>query len=182
MQDLGTMTDQLGEETAGAASQRALDEERFMNWVDNIAQVHGARAVVNDDLYWAPLTKPLSESTVAILTSIGVHLKSDPPFDILDEGGDTSIRFIPGDVDTNDLMATHGHVDTQSVNEDINVALPLDRLREMAASGRVGRVAATHYGVMGWCPPVEKMRDEVAPQIIERLKSDAVDAVLLVPG
>lgn len=176
------MSDAKEKESGGAVAQRRLDEERFLNWVENIAAVHGARAVVNDDLYWAPLNKPLSGCNVAILTSIGVHLKEDPPFDILSEDGDTSIRFIPGDVDTSELIATHGHVDTHAANEDINVALPLDRLREMAASGRVGGVANTHYGIMGWCPPVEKMRDEVAPQIIETMKQDDVDAALLVPG
>ena len=59
---------------------------------------------------------------------------------------------------------------------------PIDRLREFAEAGRIGGVAPTHYGIMGFCPPVERMRDEVGVQIAKRLRDDAVDAVLLVAG
>ena len=35
---------------------------------------------------------------------------------------------------------------------------------------------------MGFCPPVERMRDEVGVQIADRLHEEGVDAVLLVAG
>lgn len=172
----------MTEETTGAATQRAMDEERFHKWMKNIVELHNGRAIINDELYWTPVAKPIQESTVAIVSSIGIHHRSEPAFDILDEEGDISIRFIPRDVDSSQLMATHGHVDTQSANQDINIALPIDRLREFAEQGRIGGVANTHYGIMGWCPPVDRMRDEAAPQIIDRMKNDEVDIALLVPG
>ena len=168
---------------SASSVERALDAERFERWARKLPEVHeGAAVIVNDELYWTPLVKPLAESTMAIVSSFGVHERDDEAFDLLDPEGDLSIRFIPGTIDATTLAASHGHVDTTSANTDINVAFPIDRLRELVDEGRIGRVADTHYGIMGWCPRVERMRDEVAPQIIERLRTEAVDAVLLVPG
>ena len=158
-------------------------QQRFRDWAASLSGSHeGGHFVPNERLYWTPLTKPLAECTVALVSSAGVHLRSQAPFDLLDPLGDPTIREIPGDTDTADLKASHAHVDTAPANEDINCVLPLDRLREFAEAGRIGRVAPTHYGIMGFCPPVERMRDEVGLQIARRLKEEAVDAVLLVAG
>lgn len=170
-------------ESSGAAIQRALEAKRFEDWKRDVFAAHdGHTPVINDQLYWSPLDKPLSHCTVAIVSSVGVHRKFDVPFDIENPEGDPSVRFIPDSTSSADLVATHGHLDTSSMNRDINVGFPIDRLRELVGEGRVGAVAKTHYGIMGWCPRVERMRDEVAPQMINRLKQDNVDAVVLVPG
>ncbi|MCC7103705.1 MAG: hypothetical protein IT307_01060 [Chloroflexi bacterium] len=163
--------------------QRQIEAERFEKWKKNIEGTHaGGHFLPNDRLYWSPLTRPLSQATVALVTSIGVHLKTQQPFDILDPHGDPTIRDIPGDVDTRDLMATHGHVDTGPANTDPNVALPIDRLRELVAAGRVGAAARRHYGLMGFCPAIERMRDEVGPEIARRMHEDGVDAAILTAG
>lgn len=170
-------------ESSGAAVQRALEKERFENWKRDVFAAHDGHApVINEELYWSPLDKPLSRCSVAIVSTLGVHGTSDVPFDIENPEGDPSIRYIPEGTNSADLMATHGHLDTDSMNRDINVGFPIDRLRDLVSEGRVGALAKTHYGIMGWCPRVERMRDEVAPQIIRRLEKDNVDAVLLVPG
>ena len=56
---------------------------------------------------------------------------------------------------------------------------PLDRLRELAAEGVIGSVAATHYAFMGATDPVQM--EPYAREVASQLKSDAVDAVLLSP-
>ena len=56
---------------------------------------------------------------------------------------------------------------------------PLDRLRELAAEGVIGSVAATHYSFMGAMDPVQM--EPYAREVASQLKSDAVDAVLLSP-
>lgn len=56
---------------------------------------------------------------------------------------------------------------------------PLDRLRELAAEGVIGSVAATHYSFMGATDPVQM--EGYARDVAARLKSDGVDAVLLSP-
>lgn len=158
-------------------------EQRIKDWSASLAKSHeGGHFVPNDELYWTPLAKPLKDCTVALVSSTGVHLKSQEPFDLLEPLGDPTIREIPGDVDSAELMASHAHVDTVPANEDINCVFPIDRLREFAEAGRIARVAPTHYGIMGFCPPVERMRDEVGTQIARQLHQEGVDAALLVAG
>ena len=48
-------------------------------------------AFEHDDSPFAPLRKPLSEAKVALVTTAGLHLRGDRPFD----SGDQSYRVIP---------------------------------------------------------------------------------------
>lgn len=125
---------------------------------------------------WTPLSKPLSACRVALVTSCGVYLRSDPPFDL---SGDPSFRELPASVSAADIGLAHAHYDHQSAQADLNVVFPLDRLRELAAEGRIGAVAPRHYSFMG-ATPAEGIR-ETAPEVARRLKADAVDVVLLTP-
>ena len=45
----------------------------------------------NDTAPWAPWTKELSNSKVALVSSAGLHLRNDQPF----KGGDPTYRVIP---------------------------------------------------------------------------------------
>jgi D-proline reductase (dithiol) PrdB len=158
-------------------------EQRINDWSASLAKSHeGGHFLPNEELYWTPLDKPIEECTIALVSSAGVHLRSQEAFDLLEPLGDPTIREIPGDVDSTELMASHAHVDTVPANEDINCVFPIDRLREFSEVGRIGKVASTHYGLMGFCPPVERMRDEVGTQIAKQLHEEGVDAVLLVAG
>ena len=69
--------------------------------------------------------------------------------------------------------------DRNGWQRDINVVFPMDRLREMAASGEIGNVADTHYTVMGSTDPAAM--DDAVDQIAGQLKQERVDAVLLTP-
>ena len=62
---------------------------------------------------------------------------------------------------------------------DVNGVLPLDRLKEMAAAGTIGSVAAMHYSFMGATDP-RTMEGNVRA-VAGRLKADQVDGVLLTP-
>src|SRR3972149_4587062 len=42
----------------------------------------GHRFVEGQGIPWAPLGKPLRESCIAMVTTAGVHLTSQPPFDM----------------------------------------------------------------------------------------------------
>lgn len=90
--------------------------------------------------------------------------------------------MIPGDAGTADLVMSHISVnfDRSGFRSDANVVFPLDRLKELAAEGTIGSVAAWHYSFMGapW-PPVrfEPKARELAPL----LRRDGVDAAVLLP-
>lgn len=130
---------------------------------------------------FTPLARPLAEARVALVTSCGVHLRADPPFETRATHADASFRALPGDVRAADVAITHGHYDEADARADLNVVFPIDRLRELAAAGAIGSVAAWHYGFMGSIPRPARLVRETAPEVARRLKADAVDVVLLTP-
>ena len=84
---------------------------------------------------FTPFDSELSQSTIAIVTAGGVHLKAQEAFNIADELGDLGYREIPPEVDSSDLMVTHHHYDHSDADEDINVVFPIDVLRDLQAEG-----------------------------------------------
>jgi D-proline reductase (dithiol) PrdB len=65
---------------------------------------------------------------------------------------------------------------------DHNLALPVDRLKEMAKAGEIGSVAPRHFSFQGSIPAPGRLTKMTAPEVAEALKSDEVDAVLLTPA
>ena len=138
---------------------------------------------------WAPFEKPLGEATIAALTSAGVFLRGvQEPFDGEREKreptwGDPTWRSIPRDVRQDQIDALHLHINTDHVKRDLGVALPLRALAALEADGVIGRLADENYSVMGFqAEGCEVWRKETGPQIAERLRDAAVDALLLAPA
>jgi D-proline reductase (dithiol) PrdB len=126
----------------------------------------------------APLGgKPLGERRVAIISTAGLHKRGDRPF----RPGDGSYRVIPADTAANELVMSHISVnfDRTGFQQDLNVVLPIDRLRELVAEGTVGSMASVHYAFMGAFPAAAA--EPHAQHLAGLLKADKVDAVLLVP-
>ena len=120
---------------------------------------------------------PLSGRRVAIVTTSGLHARADRPF----EHGAADYRIIPGDTPAAELVMSHTSVnyDRSGFQEDVNVVFPLARLRELAAEGIVGSVAAFHYSFMG-AAPIRALEPK-GRELAGLLKKDRVDAVLLSP-
>ncbi|MBW2274781.1 MAG: hypothetical protein JRG96_16055 [Deltaproteobacteria bacterium] len=136
---------------------------------------------------WTTVTKPLAQSRVALLSTAGLSMLDDEPFDMEGERrrptwGDPSWRRLRADASAETVAANHLHIDTGYIERDLNVALPLDRLRELAAAGRVGEVAPSHYSIMGFQgADSSTLENESAPAIAEAMKSEEVDLALLTP-
>ena len=128
---------------------------------------------------WAPVTKPLSEMTVALATAAGVHRVDQERFNL---AGDFTWRKIPNESTEEELMVTHGGYDNSDVNKDINCMFPYERLHELAADGVIKGVAPTHYCFMGGGGNQEKFKNETGPAIAQSLKEEGVDAVLMTAG
>jgi D-proline reductase (dithiol) PrdB len=133
---------------------------------------------------WTPLRKPLSQCTVALVTTAGVHLRTDPPFDMVDRDGDPSFRAIARDTSLKQLCITHDYYDHRDADKDLNIVLPITRLDELAQDKVVGGVAAFHYSFMGHIdgPHITRLLSETAPEVARRLKREQVDAVVLTPA
>jgi D-proline reductase (dithiol) PrdB len=121
--------------------------------------------------------KPLDERRVAIISTAGLHKRGDRPF----RPGDGSYRIIPAETPASDLVMSHISVnfDRTGFQQDVNVAFPIDRLRELVGEGRVGSMASVHYSFMGAFPPAAA--EPHAAHLAGLLKADGVDAALLVP-
>jgi D-proline reductase (dithiol) PrdB len=136
-----------------------------------------------DPVPWAPLRKPLSECKVAIGSSGGMVMPGQTPFDENIRGGDWSTREIAGEAEVKTLIETHRSesFDHSGIAADANLALPLDRMRELVARGRIGSLNHRHLSFMGSITaPGRFLRDSV-PQAANWFTGDGVDVALLVP-
>lgn len=136
---------------------------------------------------WTPVGKPLAECKVALLSTSGLSMRGDPPFDMDYERrnptrGDASWRRLRAGAGAGDIVANHLHIDTSYVERDPGVALPLASLHELAREGRIGAVAESHYSVMGYQGnDASTLERESAPAIAAAMGSEEVDLVLLAP-
>ena len=136
---------------------------------------------------WTPFVGPPSEAKVALLSTAGISMIDDEPFDMEFERqhptrGDSSFRRLRADATSDQIEANHLHIDTSYIERDLNVALPLDRLRELVSEGHVGSLAETHYSTMGYQgADSSQLENESAPAIAEIMKGEGVDLALLAP-
>ena len=133
---------------------------------------------------WAPVTRPLGECRVALVTTSGIHHKDQQPFDMLDNEGDPSFREIEGATIASGYMITHDYYDHSDAEKDLNIIFPIDRLRELQTEGVIGDLAPRHYSFMGHIDGrhIATLVNKSARQLVEKLRQDAVDAVLLTPA
>ncbi|HEY3367868.1 MAG TPA: glycine/sarcosine/betaine reductase selenoprotein B family protein [Symbiobacteriaceae bacterium] len=130
-----------------------------------------------------PFVRPgrsLQQTTVALVTTAGVRLTGQEPFDC--EHGDPTFRPIPADADLSALVPDHTHYDTAAPQADISCVFPLQVLRELAAAGEIGGVAPVHFGFMGYIPDLKPLLERSIPELVQRLQAAGAGAVLLSPG
>lgn len=142
----------------------------------------------------APLTGPrsLEGARVALLTSSGHFAKGDDPRPFGVEGMtqeeaeeriDEFLRETPPlseiPIDTPEIEVRHGGYDVRGAERDHNVALPIDRLRELSAdTGFV--LHDTAYSFTGACSQGRLLKNAL-PEWLERLTAAQIDVALLVP-
>jgi D-proline reductase (dithiol) PrdB len=73
------------------------------------------------------------------------------------------------------------HIDTSVPERDLDSVMPLARLAELEAEGFVGSSAPSHYSFMGYILREKELLEQTTPAIIQRMKAEDVDVVLLVP-
>jgi D-proline reductase (dithiol) PrdB len=130
-----------------------------------------------------PLRTPLARCRLALITTGGVHLRDQQPFDMADPRGDASYRAIPAGTPLEQLTITHDYYNHSDAERDMNILLPIDLVRRLVNAGAIGALG-TCYGFMGHIEPphVETLLRVTAPQVAGKLKQERVDAVLLTPA
>ena len=137
------------------------------------------RWVVNHEVPWTPLTKPLNRCRVALASSAGVYHKDQRPFHTRD---DTSLRQIPKDVAVEDLRIAHFGYRTEDAKRDPNCVFPIEPMRNLEAEGLIGELADPAYTLMGGIYSARRVRQEVAPKFVEILTKDQVDLLYIIPA
>lgn len=136
------------------------------------------------DVPWAEPHTPLRQAVLALVTTGGVHLTSQSPFDMTDPNGDPTFREVPIDTPRERLSITHDYYDRRDAEVDLNLVFPVQRLKELQEAGALGGLHGTVYSLMGHIgePHLRELQEKTALEIAGKLAGAGVDYVLLVPA
>jgi len=152
-------------------------------WIRNSIPVDDFKGTIP----WTSLLKSINRTTFALVTSAGISLKTDPPFDMERERreffwGDRSYRIIPRETTENDIEVNHLHINTKYIRQDINVMLPLAQMAEFEQEGIIGRLAPSSFSFYGFqWENIDFLKKSIEP-ISKKMKSEGVEAVLMTPA
>ena len=149
----------------------------FVSYIDKSREYYLARGYENpyrwahyEDAPFAPLAKPLSQSRVALITTAALNRENL-----------TEIYAATTDPPPIAMYTDHRSWDKKATHtRDVESFLPIQRIREFAAAGRIGGPSPRFYGV----PADFSQRrtiDQRAPAVLELCRADAVDFAVLVP-
>lgn len=130
------------------------------------------------------LRKPLAACRAALITTAGVHLHGQTPFDMANPAGDGTYRELPQAATADTLTITHNYYDHTDADRDIDVVFPLSHFRDLAGRGVIGSLAPRHFGFMGHIEGEQNalLTHRYAPEVAAKLRSDGVDFVFLTPA
>jgi D-proline reductase (dithiol) PrdB len=134
-----------------------------------------------DSSPWTPVEKPLERTRLALVSSAGISRHDQEPFDPW-AVNDLSFRQIPVDTPYRDLRLDHNYFDHRDALRDLNCVFPVQRLKELADRGFIGSLAPTAITLgMGRLYKRTALQKQTSPRLVEVLKEQDADAVLLVP-
>lgn len=167
--------------------QKTVDSFRFISGITRRMIKNWISQETPRPIPWTPLRRPLPECTVTLLSSAGIALKTDQPFDQEGERqnpwwGDPSYRVLPKTATEEDVRLYHLHIDPSYAEQDLNCLFPLQHLQTLEDTGRIGRMGPRHYSIMGYILNPEQLLQETVPALIRDLEQDLADVVILVPA
>jgi D-proline reductase (dithiol) PrdB len=119
---------------------------------------------------------PLSEATVAIVTSAALARRGEP-------WEDQTHEYRLYDRSETGLLMAHNstNLDRSGFALDRNVVYPIDRLEDMQREGELGRVASRHASIIGSTFELSTFLVDTGPCLATELRSDGVDVAILTP-
>ena len=114
---------------------------------------------------------------VALVSSAGFIVRGERPL----LANETGYRSIASSVADKDVLCSHvsTNFDRSGFQQDLNVMLPRDRLRELERDGSIGQAADAHYAFMGATEP-EHMETS-ARELGQSMLALGVNTVVLAP-
>ena len=134
-----------------------------------------------DSSPWTPFEKSRDEACLALISSGGISRVDQEPFDPW-AVNDLSFRQIPTDTPYRSLELHHNYFDHRDALRDLNCVFPVQRLKGLEDEGFIGRLSPTAITLgMGRLYKRTALQKEIVPKMVEVLKEQGADAVLLVP-
>lgn len=166
---------------------KEVDSYKFLDGITRRLVKSWIKREPQREIPWTPLSRPMAECTVALVSTGGIALKTDRPFDQEGERrnpwwGDPSYRIIPKTTRTEDIRVCHLHIDPVPAQSDINCLLPIERLNDLVTYGIVGRAAPSHYSFMGYVLKPQELLQKSIPAMIDQMHCEDVDVVVLIPA
>lgn len=179
---------------------QSFDDGQFERLVEHVidGQVQGYIKPTNftyDDGPFVPLSKPIHDMRIGLLTSTGHFVEGDDPKpfgvenmsqeEAIDRISDflkvaPDLAEIPLDTPDEQLRVRHGGYDIRGVQTDRNVAFPLDRMVEFGEEGVVGTAVSPAYSFVG-AAAQRRLLSKNAPVWLEQFQKQAIEGIILVP-
>ena len=134
------------------------------------------------DAPFTPLTKPLSECRVAIVSTSDIAIRAaDGTRDRDHEFAVGNVYSLPADTPVDLLYSRQEHYDQHATTlDDVNAYYPVTRLQELVERGRIASLAPRFHGVYtGYSQ--RKTSEADAPEVLRRCREDGVDVAVMTP-
>ncbi|MEX2206405.1 MAG: hypothetical protein WEF50_09290 [Myxococcota bacterium] len=163
-----------------------ITHRTFVSYIDRTREYYGAQGYEkpyvwarHTDAPFAPLAKPLAQCRVGLITTASPWREEKPVDGVL--RGSKQVWSGPIDAPPERLFTDDLSWDKQATHtRDVESFLPIRRLQELAAQGRIGGMAKRFHGVpTDYSQRRTTLQD--APQILARCREDEADVALLVP-
>jgi hypothetical protein len=139
--------------------------------------------------------KPLSELSVALISSSGHFVEGDDPeplgvqdmtqhqaeeriLEFLKE--EPRLSKIPIDTPPEKIRVRHGGYDISGSALDYNVSMPIKQLAELEQNKVIGKFVSPIFSFVGACSQ-KRLLTKTGPRWVEMFKDHKIDAALLVP-
>jgi D-proline reductase (dithiol) PrdB len=140
-----------------------------------------------DDVPFAPLQKPLSESVVTLFSTSDVSLRQDDGSEMPDEALSSeettvgNVYSLPWDTPTDRLYSRQQSFDRYATSlDDVDSYLPLTHLRAFAEAGRIGAVTRDFHNInRGYSQKL--MTGTAAPMALAKCRAEGADVAVLTP-
>ncbi len=133
-----------------------------------------------DDIPFTPLSKPLAQCRVGLVTTSELAIRSEAGAQQEEEEDFShSVYSLPCDTPVERLYSRKESYDQYATTlDDVDSYLPLTRLYELAAQGRIASLAPRFHTVYSQYSQ-RRTKEVDAPQILHWCREDKVDVALL---
>jgi hypothetical protein len=156
-----------------------------VRYIDKTREYYGAQGYATpyrwahfDDIPFTPLARPLADCRVGLVTSSEMAIRDTPP-PVADDDPLRDPYWLPSDTPVGRLYSRKTAYDRFATTlDDVDAYLPLTRLRELVAGGRIGSLAPRFAMAFSQYSQRKTLTVD-APRILGWLREDRVDVAVL---